>query len=91
MAVGYTAKDDSFAAGKAPGSPYDLAPDGERLAPMLADDADGQKEPTPLTLLLTFFDELRRRAPASAPDRGGNSVKPQLETCWLDGWSGIRP
>jgi hypothetical protein len=47
MAVGYTAKDDSFAAGKprvwsdtrlrdtCTSSPYDLAPDGKRLAAML--------------------------------------------------------
>jgi len=46
---------------------YDLAPDGKRLAAMLADDNDtnGQKGPTHLTFLLNFFDELRRRAPAS--------------------------
>lgn len=44
---------------------YDLAPDGKRLAAMLADDeAGGQKLPNHLTLLLNFFDELRRRAPA---------------------------
>jgi serine/threonine-protein kinase len=46
-------------------SNYDLAPDGKRLAAMLADDANGDKPPTHLTFLLNFFDELRRRAPSS--------------------------
>lgn len=77
MAVGYTAKGDSFAAGKprvwsetrlrdiAGFANYDLAPDGKRLAAMVADDeAGGQKLPNHLTVLLNFFDELRRRAPA---------------------------
>jgi len=76
MAAGYTAKGDSFVAEK----PrvwtetrlrnlgyifnYDLAPDGKRLAAIVADDADGEKLPTHLTFLLNFFDELRRKAPA---------------------------
>ena len=76
MAVSYTAKGDSFAAGKPrlwtetrlrPSgtlSNYDLAPDGKRLAAMVDDDADGEKLPTHLTFLLHFFDELRRKAPA---------------------------
>jgi Tol biopolymer transport system component/predicted Ser/Thr protein kinase len=75
MAVGYNAKGDSFDAGKPrvwsetrllnlAGLPvYDLAPDGKRLAAILASDQAG-KEPTHLTFLLNFFDELRRRAPA---------------------------
>jgi serine/threonine-protein kinase len=79
MAVGYTVihqtGGDSFSAGKpwvwtearlrslATSSNYDLAPDGKRLAAMLADNANGQKPPTHLTFLLNFFDELRRRAP----------------------------
>jgi Tol biopolymer transport system component/predicted Ser/Thr protein kinase len=75
MAVGYSAKGDSFDAGKprvwsearllkVAGMPvYDLAPDGKRLAAMLASDPAGG-EPTHLTFLLNFFDELRRRAPA---------------------------
>jgi hypothetical protein len=75
MAVGYNIKGDSFAAGKprvwsesrlwnAGGMPvYDLAPDGKRLAAILASDQTGG-EPTHLTFLLNFFDELRRRAPA---------------------------
>ena len=46
-------------------SNYDLAPDGKRLAALLAEDASGAKPPTHLTLLLNFFDELRRRAPVS--------------------------
>jgi serine/threonine-protein kinase len=76
MVVNYTAQGGSFAAGKARVwaetrlrstglSPnYDLAPDGKRLAAFLADDAHGEKQPTHLTFLLNFFDELRRRAPA---------------------------
>jgi hypothetical protein len=76
MAVGYTAKGDSFAAGKprvwaetrlrdtGSFSNYDLAPDGKRLAALVADDANSDKPPTHLTFLLNFFDELRRRAPA---------------------------
>jgi serine/threonine-protein kinase len=78
MAVGYNAKGDSFAAGKprvwsqarlmwnSGGiSVYDLAPDGKRIAAILAsDEAGGEKAPTHLTFLLNFFDELRRRAPA---------------------------
>ena len=76
MATSYTAKGDSFAAGKARVwtevrlrsivySNYDLAPDGKRLAAFLADnDAGGDKPPTHLTFLLNFFDELRRRAAA---------------------------
>ena len=78
MAVSYTAKGDSFAPGKprlwtetrlrgaalSTGSNYDLAPDGKRLAAIVADDASGEKLPTHLTFLLNFFDELRRKAPA---------------------------
>ena len=76
MAVSYTAKGDSFAAGKPRAwtetrlrstgvfTPnYDLAPDGKRLAAMVADDANAGKPPTHLTFLLNFFDELRRKAP----------------------------
>jgi Tol biopolymer transport system component len=74
MAVGYTAKGDSFTAGKprlwtetrlrtSNYSNYDLAPDGKRLAAMVADNATGDKPLTHLTFLLNFFDELRRRAP----------------------------
>jgi Tol biopolymer transport system component len=77
MAVSYTTQGDSFAASKPRvwsetrllnvlGIPvYDLAPDGKRIAAILAsDEAGGEKPPTHLTFLLNFFDELRRRAPA---------------------------
>jgi len=69
MTVTYTAKGESFAAEKpqlwtearvfapAGSSYYDLAPDGKRLATMVAD-ADAGKLPTHLTFLLNFFDEL---------------------------------
>ena len=75
MAVGYHAKGDSFAAGKprvwsatrlllSSGgiSVYDLAPDGKRLAAIVASDQAGG-EPPHLTFLLNFFDELRRKVP----------------------------
>ena len=75
MAVGYTAKGDSFAPGKprvwtearlrnlGNYSNYDLAPDGKRLAAFVADEANGEKPLTHLTFLLNFFDELRRKVP----------------------------
>ena len=74
MAVSYTAKGDSFTAGKprlwtetrlrniGAWSNYDLAPDGKRLAAILAD-SNKDKPPTHLTFLLNFFDELRRTRP----------------------------
>jgi hypothetical protein len=75
MAVAYTARGDSFAAGQprqwaatrlrftsnVPN--YDLSPDGKRLATIVADDANGGKPPTHLTFLFNFFDELRRKIP----------------------------
>jgi hypothetical protein len=73
MAAGYAAKGDSLAAGKPrvwtetrirPSgvyASYDIAPDGKRLAAILAD--DDEKLPTHLTFLLNFLDELRRKAP----------------------------
>jgi serine/threonine-protein kinase len=77
MSVSYTAKGDSFIAGKphlwsevqvmtfGTLSTWDLAPDGKRMAVFLTDAADEkQKPPTHLTFLLNFFDELQRRAPA---------------------------
>jgi tRNA A-37 threonylcarbamoyl transferase component Bud32/WD40 repeat protein len=77
MAVSYTTKGDSFAAGKPrvftethlrrtgvlSDYDYDLAPDGKRLAAFLADDANSEKPLTHLTFLLNFFDELRRKVP----------------------------
>jgi Tol biopolymer transport system component len=75
MAVSYTTHGDSFIPGKPRAwsearlrniptfSTYDLAPDGNSIAAILADDnANGQKPPTHLTILVNFFDELRRRA-----------------------------
>jgi Tol biopolymer transport system component len=76
MAVSYTAKFDSFVLGKPRVwsetrlqntgivSNYDPAPDGKRFAAMV-DEAAGAKPSTRLTVLLNFFDELRRRAPAA--------------------------
>lgn len=74
MAASYTAAGDSFT----PGQPrvwtearlrntgfapnYDLAPDGQRLAAIVADPND-EKPVTHLTFLLNFCDELRRKAP----------------------------
>jgi serine/threonine-protein kinase len=80
MVAGYTASSDALVFGKPKvwsqhpvldsGSPpvgtYDLAPDGKRFAVVL--NADGTADPKPithLTILLNFFDELRRRVPAS--------------------------
>jgi len=81
MAVSYTvthaAGGDTFAAGKPRmwtetrlrnmGNvyTYDIAPDGTRLAAIVADDAKDEKPLTHLTFLLNFFDELRRRVPTS--------------------------
>jgi Tol biopolymer transport system component len=78
MAVSYTAKGDSFVAGRprvwseirgpdmGPISTYDLAPDGKRLAAIVGnDEANGQKPSMHLTFLVNFFDELRRRVPAT--------------------------
>jgi serine/threonine-protein kinase len=75
MVAGYTAKGDSFAAGKPrvwserrlvdiPVSPYDLASDGKRFAVVLAADETAGAEPAKsVTVLLNFFDELKRRVP----------------------------
>jgi Tol biopolymer transport system component/predicted Ser/Thr protein kinase len=77
MVVDYTAKGDSFAAGKprvwsdaqirppaVGSSPLDLAPDGKRFAvfPMSGAAAE-DKGSVHVTFLLNFFDELRRRVP----------------------------
>jgi len=79
MAAAYTAKADSFAANKprtwsntqildsGPGVHWslDLAPDGKRFAVFPRPEATGeQKGPVHVTVLLNFFDELRRRVPA---------------------------
>ena len=45
------------------GDYFDLAPDGKRFAVVQAEVPE-QKGPQQVTVLLNFFDELRRRAPA---------------------------
>jgi serine/threonine-protein kinase len=79
MVAGYTAKDNSFAAGKPrvwserrllvsnADLPYDLAPDGKRFAVFLYPGGtfeQEQKSTDSVTVLLNFFDELKRRVPA---------------------------
>ena len=45
---------------------YDVAPDGKRVAVVLyLDRTADQKPATSLTILLNFFDELKRRVPLS--------------------------
>ena len=74
MAAGYTAQGDTFAAAKprvwtearvrnVAFSTYDIAPDGKRLAAILADEGEVEKLPANLTFLMNFGDELRRKAP----------------------------
>jgi serine/threonine-protein kinase len=80
MVTAYTARGDAFEfskpqvwsqhpmldLGSPPISPYDVAPDGKRFAVVL--NADGTAEPKPITrlaFLVNFFDELRRRVPAT--------------------------
>jgi hypothetical protein len=80
MVLTYTAKADSFAADKprlwsntqildpGPGIQWslDLAPDGKRFAVFPRPEATGeQKGSVHVTVLLNFFDELRRRVPVS--------------------------
>lgn len=74
MAAAYTTQGGSFAPGKSRvwtevrvvtvgfARSYDISPDGKRLAAVLLGDAEGEKLPTSLTVLLNFTDELRRRA-----------------------------
>jgi Tol biopolymer transport system component/predicted Ser/Thr protein kinase len=79
MVADYTAKGDSFTAGKpqvwsqknliylGTNYPYDLAPDGKRFAVVLNPAGMVGQEQKPIdsvTILLNFFDDLRRRAPA---------------------------
>ncbi len=42
---------------------FDLAPDGKRFV-VIEDDTDVSAGATPVTFVLNFFDELRRRVPA---------------------------
>ena len=79
MVASYTATGDSFAAGRpqvwsqkslifAGGNyPYDLTPDGKHFAVVMNSTAMAEQEQKPIdsvTVLLNFFDELRRRVPA---------------------------
>ena len=77
MVAGYTAKGESFVPDKprqwsevsitrtgALGS-FDLAPDGKRFVVFPAQGPQGgSKAPVHVTVLLNFFDELRRKMPA---------------------------
>jgi hypothetical protein len=75
MIVDYTVKGDSFVPGKPrvwchsqlfnPGLlNLDLAPDGKRFAALYAPEmAGGAKGPVHFTMLLNFFDEVKRRVP----------------------------
>jgi Tol biopolymer transport system component/predicted Ser/Thr protein kinase len=78
MVAGYTANGDSFAVGKPQvwspkslvivllGHPYDLAPDGKRFAVLLYPGGTAEQQQKPIdsvTVLLNFFDELKRRVP----------------------------
>jgi Tol biopolymer transport system component len=75
MVVDYMTSGDSFVPGKRrlwserqlfyAGSPHlDLAPDGKRFAVLtLPETAPGEKGSVHVTVLLNFFDELKRRIP----------------------------
>jgi hypothetical protein len=75
MAVDYTVNGDSFAPGKprlwsdrqlfyAGNTNLDLARDGKRFAVLaLPETAPGEKGSVHITMLLNFFDELKRRIP----------------------------
>ena len=75
MVVDYTVNGDSFVPGKprlwsdkqlfyTGTSNLDLAPDGKRFAVLaLPEAAPGEKGSVHVTMLLNFFDELRRRVP----------------------------
>ena len=76
MVVDYTVQGDSFMPGKPRAwcdkqlfymgsSNMDLAPDGRRFVVLIpAQEADGEKGSVHITMLLNFFDELKRRIPA---------------------------
>ncbi len=75
MVTNCTAKGDSFAAGKPQvwarenlpslggNYPYDLAPDGKRFAVVLNPGGTQVRSTDSVTVLLNFFDELRRKVP----------------------------
>ena len=73
MVASYTTNGEAFVASKPRlwaekkdlGDYFDLAPDGKRFAVVQAE-ASEQQAPPHVTLLLNFFDELRRRVPAGA-------------------------
>jgi hypothetical protein len=78
MVVTYSAKGDTFTAGKPrawsdarilePNNTYwnlDLGPDGKRFAVFPGPRAGEQKGSVHVTVLLNFLDELRRRAPVT--------------------------
>jgi Tol biopolymer transport system component len=76
MVAGYSASGDSFIPGKPQAWPvltinlsgigrgFHVAPDGKHAAVILPEGGDKQKPIKHLTLLLNFFDELQRKAPA---------------------------
>jgi Tol biopolymer transport system component len=76
IVVDYSTTRDSFAVGKprqwaktllmdtGAYSNYDLAPDGKRIAATVEKAEISSQKTTQLTVLLNFFDELRRRVPA---------------------------
>jgi serine/threonine-protein kinase len=75
MVADYTVNDGSFVRGKprpwsdkelfyAGGSNLDLAPDGKRFAVLALPETPGEKGTVHVTMLLNFFDELKRRIPA---------------------------
>jgi serine/threonine-protein kinase len=75
MVVRYAVNGDSFVAEKPRvwsarrpvGFGYDVAPDGKRVAALLYADGTSEAKPSDhVTVLLNFFDELLRRAPARA-------------------------
>ena len=72
MAAGYTLNGDTFAVekprvwiAKLPGTEWDLAPDGKRIAVVThVESAEAPKQDHEIVFLMNFFDELRRRVPA---------------------------
>jgi serine/threonine protein kinase/Tol biopolymer transport system component len=73
MAAGYTVKGDTFVPdkprvwiAKLGGTQWDLAPDGKRVVAVTpVETAEATKQEHEVVFLENFFDELRRRAPAS--------------------------
>jgi serine/threonine-protein kinase len=96
MEASYSAKADSFVALKPRAwsevpimfltlnPPFDLAPDGKRLAALMTRSGDKEKPVAHLTFLLNFFDELRRRAPAGG--KRARQMSPQtIAHYWIVG------